>query len=151
MFLSDYQYKLIYWSSTKSIFADALSQVPLLINDKTKLSKSNYGKNLSQLNNSLVISKEVEIEGRRNSSIACVIEMVLTGNCDMCEGQEHFKYFVCRKKQIWGWKSLLVAGLRMVLSLKLRERALSQSHNYRPGVSRMKAQSRRYIWSPNVH
>ena len=85
LFLSNYQYKLVYRSSNENANADALRRLPLPGTNKTKEDKNCFRINLSKLDNSPVHSKEVEIESRRDNIIARVLESVLTGNWGLCE------------------------------------------------------------------
>ena len=95
-----------------------------------------------QLGNSPAHSKEVEIESRRNNTIAHVLKSVFTGSLGLCENIEEFKDFVCRK---FGVKlSCLLWDSRVVIPLKLREKimvmlSLEQKY-YRPFL----------VWNENL-
>ena len=72
LFLSNYQYELVYRSGNENANADALSRLPLPGTNKTEEDRNCFGINLLQLDNSPVRSKEVEIESRRDNTIARV-------------------------------------------------------------------------------
>ena len=119
LFLSNYQYKLVYRFGNKNANVDALSRLPLPGTNKTKKDRNCFGKNLLQLDNSPVHSKEVEIESRRDNIIARVFESVLTGNWGLCENSEKFKDFVCRKNEFWVKLGCLLWGSRAVIPFEL--------------------------------
>ena len=72
LFLSNYQYKLVYHSYNENANVDALSRLPLPGTNKTEEDRNCFGINLLQLDNSPVRSKEVEIESRRDNTTARV-------------------------------------------------------------------------------
>ena len=84
-------------------------------------------------------SKEIEIERRRDNANNFMIKSVLTENWEMCESQEKFKNFVCRKDKSGFQKYCLLWDSRVLVRLKLRERVLCQLHSCSPRVSRMEA------------
>ena len=60
LFLSNYQYELVYRSVNENANTDALSQLPLPGTNKTEEDRNCFGINLLQLHSSLVHSKKVE-------------------------------------------------------------------------------------------
>ena len=100
MFLSNYQYQLVYRSHDKNTNDDALSQLPLPGTNKTEEDRNCFGINLLQLDSSPVRSKEVEIESRKDNTIAHVLESVLTGKKGLRENSEEFNNFFVERMNL---------------------------------------------------
>ena len=60
LFLSNYQYELVYQSVNENANTNALSRLPLPGTNKTEEDRNCFGINLLQLDSSLVHSKRVE-------------------------------------------------------------------------------------------
>ena len=153
LFLSNYQYDLTYRPGCSNSNADAFSRLLQSPNDKEEQDINFHGINLLQLDNLLVNSNEVKKkrESRKDNTIACVTESVLTGNWETCRENERFKDFVCGKNELSVERDILLWIARVINSSNLSKKVLYQLHNCHSGVSRMKAHARGYIWWPNIN
>ena len=60
------------------------------------------------------------------------------------------KPYLCRRNELSVENSCLLWGTKVVIPFQLRQKLLTELHENHPGIARMKALARSYIWWPNI-
>jgi hypothetical protein len=96
-----------------------------------------------------VTSDAIARETRRDRVLSRVYEQVMNG---WKEGNhdELLKPFYNRKSEITLHQGCLLWGIRVIVPAKLRSRIQDLLHEGHPGVVRMKAVARSYVWWPGI-
>ncbi len=80
-----------------------------------------------------------------------VMEMVTTGRfLNVTNANNMLAPYVNRKDELTTQQGCLMWGWRVVIPPKLRSRVLAELHTGHPGVVRMKAVARSYVWWPGI-
>lgn len=82
-----------------------------------------------------------------NSVLATVVKMVLQGTqaIDLTDNNE-LSPFISKCSELSVQHGCLMRGMRVVVPLKLQKRVLEELHTGHPGIVRIKAIARSYVW-----
>lgn len=98
-----------------------------------------------------VSCKEICREHRTDPIIAQVLEMVSTGRFPRVQDVDSaLMPFISRKDELTLQQGCLMWGIHVVIPPKLRQGLLSELHTGHPGVVKMKAVARSYMWWPGI-
>ena len=149
LMLSAYDYKLEYRQGSLNGNADALSRLPLSGEDEEE-SQEVFGVHMMELTHSPVTEEEVRKETLNDEVLSKVINCVSEGWTSEVLRDEKFKPYVSRKDELSVEGGCVLWGARVVIPEKLRQAVLNELHDVHPGVTRMKALARSYVWWPNM-
>jgi hypothetical protein len=150
LFLSSYDYDLIYTEGQKIGNADALSRWP------TPEGKSNDDEaeevSVLLLNETPIelemTAKDVAKLSRTDELLSKVMYWVRNGWPVKVE--ENFKEFYARRNEITEYSDCLLWGSRVILPHKLRHSVLQELHSNHDGIVITKAVARSYFWWPGL-
>ena len=150
LLLSSYQYSMIFRKGANNGNADCLSRLPAF--DKENVSKVKAEIMMMELAHVPVTSQEVKIATKRDPVLSKVVDCVLTGNRYPSMGMNLGKFcpFQRRITELSVEDGCLLWGSRVVIPNSLTEMVLNELHQAHPGMSRMKALARSYVWWPGM-
>ena len=95
-----------------------------------------------------ITAKEISNQTRRDSTMSKVQQYVLMGWPTSIDG--HFKAFHRVKGELSIVDNYILRGARMIIPPPLRKQVLEELHEGHPGMTRMKALARSYVWWPKL-
>lgn len=150
LLLAAHNYTIQYREAARHGNADGLSRLPLPTSPRERKSAvdSFHIKHLEALP---VNSQEICRESRGDPVLAQVLEMVSTGRFPRVQdAASTLAPFISRKDELTLQQGCLMWGVRVIIPSKLRSRVLSELHTGHPGVVKMKAVARSYVWWPGI-
>ena len=103
---------------------------------------------MTELVHASVIYKEIGEVRKRDPIISNVINFVLCGRPSRVN--EQLKPYFSSRDELAVESSYLIWGNKVVIPFQLREKILIEHHENHPGIVRMKALARTYVWRPNI-
>lgn len=146
--LRAYEYEIIYRPGKDHGNADALSRLPLPEVPKAE----GPVERVLMLENSditLVTAEQIRSWTNRDPVLSRVREMVQKGWAHELAGEE-FKPYNVRKQELSVQNGCVLWGARVIVPKPGQGDVLQQLHQCHPGVSRMKALARSYVWWPKM-
>ena len=149
--LAAYDYLFKYKPGQEHGNADALSRLPLPNTSETNQEcETDYVEVfLMELDRSPVTAREVKVHSRKDAVIAKMIDYILTHTLGDVQGPD-FKPFIERKDQLSVEDGCLLWGNRVIIPTACRTKVLEELHQCHPGINRMKALARSYLWWPHL-
>ena len=95
-----------------------------------------------------ITAKEIANQTRRDSTMSKVQQYVLMGWPTSID--EHFKAFHRVKGELSIVDNCILRGARMIIPPPLQKQVLEELHEGHPGMTRMKALARSYVWWPQL-
>ena len=148
LLLSAYDYKLTYREGSKNGNADALSRLPLDAHTG-EFSQKLATVAMMELVKSPVTEAEMRRCTRSDPVLSVVLQRILEGGLDR-EADESFKPYRRRVSELTTECGCVLWGRRVVVPAALRTKVLEELHEVHPGVVRMKALARSYVWWPGI-
>ncbi len=150
LLLAAYDYDIQYRDGAHHCNANWLSRLPLPITPQVKLDTVELLQ-VKQLDALPVLCADVCKETRADPILSQVMEMVTTGRfLNVTDANNMLAPYVNRKDELTMQQGCLMWGWRVVIPPKLRSRVLAELHTGHPGVVRMKAVARSYVWWPGI-
>ncbi|XP_043225249.1 uncharacterized protein K02A2.6-like isoform X2 [Amphibalanus amphitrite] len=141
--LSTYSYSVEHRPTDRMGNADALSRLPL------PLGKSGEPEELVLMVDSRVIdAKKIARLTATDRTLSRVLQSVQYG--DWCEGDDVPKSFTDRKLELSVTAGVLMWGHRVIIPERAQGEVLAELHAAHPGMRRMKALARGYVWWPGI-
>ena len=149
LLLAGYDYKLIYRPGNLHANADGLSRLPL---DREKGEGSSQIRSINLLNVDVfpVTVDEVKVETRRDPELSKVLNRILKGWSDRDRKDPELKQFSGKEDELTTDYGCVLWGGRVVIPCSLRNKVIDLLHEVHPGMARMKALARGYVWWPNL-
>ena len=145
--LAAYTYDIEFKSTHDHGNADALSRLPLQ-STSSGCSRVPSEFNVCQIMSLPVAYPDVERASRRDSVISRVLQYTRRGWPETVPVS--LKPFAHHKNELTTEGDCLLWGTRVVIPSKLRDEVLKSLHQGHPGVTRMKAIARSYLWWPGL-
>lgn len=150
LLLAAYDYDIQYRVGAHHCNADGLSRLPLQNASQVKQDTVELLQ-VKHLDSLPVLCSDVCKETRSDSTMSQVMEMVATGRfSQVTDANNVLAPYVNRKDELTTQQGCLMWGWRVVIPPKLRSRVLAELHTGHPGVVRMKAVARSYVWWPGI-
>ena len=149
LMLSAYDYKLLYRQGVLNGNADALSRLPLPVQD-AEVSQQIMGVHMMELVSSPVTEEEVSRETISDPVLSIVMKYVAEGWRNESSKEEDLKPYWSRKDELSVESGCLLWGGRVIIPQNLRKTVLLELHDVHPGITRMKALSRSFFWWPKM-
>ena len=148
LILAAHRYDIEYHSTGAHANADSLSRLPLKSTEPEVISDEPSVFNVSQLERLPVTAKQLKAATRTDPILSKVLHFVKSGWPKQVESD--IRPFWFRRLELTVEGECLLWGIRVLVPQKLRDRLLDELHQDHPGISRMKAVARSYIWWPGL-
>ena len=149
LFLSNYEYQLVFRKTEAHANADALSRLPLPTEPGRKPEEPEIVLLAEHLADSPVTAKDIQSWTRRDPKLSKGFYHVQMGWPD--EGNPDLDPYSSRRLELSSYKGCVLWGNRVVIPPPGRQAVLQELHEGHPGMSRMKALSRMYVWWPGIN
>ena len=146
--LSAYNYELRYREGVKNGNADGLSRLPLDARNGDASQKV-VSIAMVELVKAPVTDTELRQHTRNDPVLGVVLQRVLDGSLEREEG-ELFKPYKTRASELTTESGCLLWGSRVIIPKGLQNKVLLELHEVHPGMTRMKALARSYVWWPGI-
>ncbi|XP_064485936.1 uncharacterized protein K02A2.6-like [Ornithodoros turicata] len=143
MTLAAYQYHLKYRNGRNMEVADALSRLPLSVQERRDEPDC-----LAVFDATPLTAAQVAKETKRDPLLSGVVQYALTGWPSRYP-QEMQAFFV-RRDQLSVEQDCSTWGYRVIIPRSLQPAVLSLLHEAHPGMTRMKMLARSYVWWPGL-
>ena len=161
MILSAYNYKIVHKEGNKHQNADALSRLPspeedvtwshpeLAELDEVPQARINM---MKDLDTRPVEAEEVKKATKRDKLLTKVKHCLLEGWPATRNLPEEMKAFAHKKDELSVEDDVILWGSRVVIpdNAEMKERILEELHSTHPGIVKMKALARSYVWWPGI-
>ncbi|XP_053400415.1 uncharacterized protein K02A2.6-like [Mercenaria mercenaria] len=150
LFLSGYQYDIVYRYTKQHGNCDSLSRLPLETSNALEADETDvfFSKQLDTLP---VSSDQVALETKRDRILSNVLEYVAKGKpMNSYEMSAVYQPFMNRQSQISVHQGCLMWGLRVIIPYSLRNSVLQELHSGHLGIVKMKSLARSYVWWPGI-
>ena len=145
--LAGYQYRIQFKSSKENANADALSRLPV---DSAKSSHSDEVPiNMMSIKEFPVTASKIAEATRKDPILAKVYDSVLH-HWSWCPRENPLYSYYCRKDELSLEDGCILWGMRVIIPSALQDQLLHELHNMHPGIVRMKAIARSYLWWPGL-
>lgn len=147
--LAAYEYKIAYKAGTTNANADALSRLPL---SKMPESVPVPGETillLEHLDHTPINSQHIREWTRCNPVLSKVHQFTLNGWPHHCQDVQLHPY-LSRKAELTIEGGCVLWGNRVIVPPQGQAQVIAELHKAHPGISRMKALARGYVWWPNM-
>ncbi|XP_015283013.1 PREDICTED: uncharacterized protein K02A2.6-like, partial [Gekko japonicus] len=148
VFLAGYNYRLLHRPGKAMGHADALSRLPLPETEPDP-APAHHIALLETLPDQPVHVKEVARRTEKDPILCRVLDWVRRG-WPLASAGPDFAAYASRKDELSAHKGCVLWGGRVVIPSPLRDRVLAALHEAHPGVVRMKALARSYVWWPGL-
>ncbi len=148
LFLSGYEYSLVFRNTSAHANADALSRLPLPVEPATTNTLPEIVLLADHLKDSPVTEADIRVWTRTDPELSQVLQFVMQGWPSHCS--ENLKAFVSKQMELSSLDGCVLWGSRVVIPKKGRDAVLQELHNGHPGMSRMKSLARMYVWWPGI-
>ena len=149
LLLAAYNYKLMYRPGPDHANADGLSRLPLDFHP-TDVSSSVFPVRMLEMQSAPVNEKDVRVATRRDPVLSKLLCCVLKGWSSSSNVYPELEAFKLHADELSTESGCVLWGSRVVIPEVLRERVLNMLHEVHPGMSRMKALARCYVWWPGM-
>ena len=148
LFLSSYEYNLVFRNTTAHANADALSRLPLPEEPVVKAQEPELVLLAEHLSESPVTSRDIREWTRRDPKLSRVLNRVQRGWPN--DGDPDLEPYSSRRLELSSYEGCLMWGNRIVVPKPGREAVLRELHEGHPGMSKMKGLARMYVWWPKM-
>lgn len=146
--LANYQYHLQYKPGAKHGNADGLSRLPLMEPDRQVPVPEEIVLSVSVIDETPVTATKVALWTDRDPTLSIIKNYVLQGWPATLE--EELSAYNRRRSELSIQQGCLLWGSRVIIPPQGRETILQELHLCHPGIVRMKALARSYIWWPGI-
>ena len=148
LFLSAYEYELVFRDTKAHSNADALSRLPLPVIPAKTETPPELVLLAEHFDQSPVTAMDIRNCTRRDPELSLVLQFLLQGwptNYD-----PGLEIFASKKMELWIYNGCILWGSRVVVPKPGRDSVLQELHEGHPGISKMKALARMYVWWPRI-
>lgn len=147
--LSAYQYRLIYRPGAENGNADCLSRLPLLTTPSHTPEPQDYVLVMDHLESTAVSPDKIRLWTARDPGLFQVSKYIAEGWPQVVTSAE-IKPFFQRRTELSLHQGVIMWGSRVVIPPQGRPFLMEELHETHPGMARMKALARSYVWWPHL-
>ena len=148
LILSAHQYEIEYRSSSQHANADALSRLPNMSVPAKSEEAGIY--HVSIVDQVPIRARDIEKATRNDSVLSRALDYTRNGWPSHISNPGDLCPFLYRKNELSVEQGCLLWGARVIIPTQLRNCVLSELHEGHPGMCRMKALARSFIWWPGL-
>ena len=148
LFLSSYEYKLVFRNTESHANADALSRLPLLEEPAESDTPPEIVLLVEHLEDSLVTAADIRKWTRKDPNLSKVLQYIMQGWPSHCDPD--LNTFAAKKPELSAYEGCILWGSRVVVPKPGREAVLRELHEGHPGICKMKALACMYVWWPGM-
>ena len=149
LLLSGYEFEIKYRPGSHNSNADAMSRLPVPSKIQDPPVPGEIINLVEHLEGTPVTAKQIKLWTSRDVILAKVLNHVLYGWPEATQ-EEALKPFFNRKEELSVQDGCLLWGSRVIVPTQGRSLVLQELHQSHPGVSRMKALARMFVWWPGL-
>ena len=150
LYLSLFEYTLHFKRTSAHSNADALSRLPLPIEPAIAKTPPELVLLTEHLENSPVTADRIRLGTRRDPVLSQIIQFLQQGWPRSTGDNPQLKPFFAKKDELSLYDGCILWGTRVVVPAIDREAILTELHEGHPGMARMKALARMYVWWPGI-
>lgn len=147
--LAAYEYTIVFKEGKKHCNADGLSRLPLQVTVSVKPQHGETVLLMEQVETMPVTAQQIRLWTSKDPVLSRVKDYVLKGWPQSVD-DKRLQPYLARQTELSILDGCVLWGTRVVIPPKGRERLLEDLHESHPGMSRMKALARSYVWWPNM-
>ena len=147
--LSGYDFDIVFRDSATNANADFFSRFPLQSQAEDDLDPDEHYVCASVTDDLPVTAVEIGEGTKKDSLLAKVYEYTSFGWPGSCPSPE-LKPFWVRRDELALENGCLLWGRRVIIPFKFQKRLLEELHECHPGMCRMKALARSFVWWPGI-
>ena len=149
LILSAYQYNIMYHNSKENANADAMLRLPSSSND-SETERDDVFQTIF-LDELPIRSEDINKATKHDTILSQVSQYILQRWPNSLNGlPESIRPYYNRKDELTVEQGCVLWGIRVVIPEQFRERLLNQIHEEHPGICKMKALARCYLWWPTL-
>ena len=146
LLLSMYEYTLKFRRTEAHGNADALSRLPLPVAPPKTETPPELVLLMEHLEDSPVTADQIRVWTRRDPSLSSVVQCLRQGWPTQSSPELH--PFWSKKSELSLYHGNILCGSRVVVPVQGRAAVLQELHEGHPGMTKMKALARMYVWWP---
>ena len=148
LFLSSYEYTLVFRKTSAHANADALSRLPLLVEPATTQTPPELVLLTEHLDDSPVTADDIRKWIKKDPKLSQVLQFILQGWPNHCSSD--LEPFFSKRAELSTYDGCILWGTRVFIPQGGRDAVLQELHGGHPGISKMKAMARMYVWWPGI-
>ncbi|XP_065182448.1 uncharacterized protein K02A2.6-like [Sycon ciliatum] len=148
LLLASYDYQLQFKSGSNNGNADGLSRLPSPSSVPEVPTPAKVVLSMAVLENTPVTSTTIAQWTSKDPVLSLVLKYVQEGWPDNIPVD--YQAYSCRRNELSVVSGCLLLGSRVIIPPRGREPLLEELHEGHPGITRMKALARSYIWWPSI-
>ena len=149
LFLSRYEYTLVFRNITAHDNADVLSRLPLPEEPTKTVLEPELVLLAEHLADSPVTANDIQTWTRRDPKLARVLQYLQQGWPN--GGDPELETYSSRCLELSTYEGCIMWGTRIVIPEPGREAVLQELHEGHPAITRMKALARMYVWWTGIN
>lgn len=149
LFLSSYEYQLVFRNTKAHANADALSRIPLPEEPLKTREEPELVLLAEHLADSPVTAHDIQIWTECDSKLSQVLHYTQKGWPS--DGVPSLEPYSTRRSKLSAYEGCVLWGNRIVVPEPGRQAVLQELHEGHPGMSRMKSLARMYVWWPGIN
>ena len=148
LLLSAYNYDIQFKPTAAHGIADGLSRLPLSVVTEEKSTNDVTVFQLAPIGSCPIVVSEIRRATRSDSVLSNVLNFTLQGWPDNASS----KLIPCKNRatELTVESDCLLWGHRVIIPSELQGKVLKELHETHPGICRMKALARSYVWWPQL-
>ena len=150
LYLSMFEYVLKFRCTTAHTNADALSRLPLPVEPAITTILPELVLLAEHLSESPVSAGEIRAETLKDVLLAPALQFLKQGWPITLDAKSPLVPLFSRKSELSLYEGCILWGTRVVIPTSCREAILAELHEGHPGMARMKALARMYVWWPGI-
>ena len=147
--LSMYRYTIRYKAGSKLANADAFSRLPRPVTSSPDHHPADLTMLLNHLSSTSIGPAHIKDWTSKDPILSCVRRFIMTGWPDGDLGERYTPY-ASRKNELSSLDGCILWASRVVVPPPGRKQILEELHTTHPGISKMKALARAYVWWPGM-